>query len=273
MNTVVLPVRTMRLIGVKLLIVTNAAGGLNPDYNVGDVMVIQDHFGMPCIAGIGPLTGHNDDKLGPRFVSTSDAFDDKLQDIVMKIANENQFSKSIRTNGTYCFVSGPAYESKAECRFLRFIGGDSVGMSTVPEILAAKHCGMKILGLSLITNKVVFSKDDNLVPASHAEVLQAVEESGKRVELIVKSFVLHKDLKDYLMQLRSFKYISSSVAAGSGTILTTSSDGDDTNIKTRVVNSVSSHGDMKLIITATLSAIIGASIATLIVMRVHHSRH
>lgn len=202
MSTVALPVWTMRLLGVKLLIVTNAAGGLNKDYLVGDVMVIQDHFGLPTISGVHPLIGPNDDKMGARFVATSDAFDEYLQDIVLTIGDKLGYSKYMRPNGTYCFVSGPTYESKAESRFLRSIGGDSVGMSTIPEVLAAKHCGMKILGLSLITNKVVVSKDE-IVHASHAEVLAAVEQSGKKVECIVKEFVLHPDVKKFLSTLQA----------------------------------------------------------------------
>ncbi len=200
MATVALPVRVMRLLGVKLLIVTNAAGGLNPNYKVGDLMIIQDHFGFPCMAGNGPLIGPNDDKIGSRFTSTSDAFDEVLQDIVLKVASDLGYLDSIRPDGTYCFVSGPGYESKAESRFLRSIGGDSVGMSTIPEVLAAKHCGMKILGLSLITNKVVVNKDDS-VPASHAEVLAAVEKSGKKVEAIVGAFARQPELKLYLANL------------------------------------------------------------------------
>ena len=276
MNTVVLPVRAMRLLGVKLLIVTNAAGGLNRDYKVGDIMVIRDHFGVPCIAGNSPLVGHNDDKLGPRFPSTSDAFDEKLQDIVMKVSKENNISPYIRTGGTYCFVSGPAYESKAECRFLRLVGGDSVGMSTVPEILAAKHCGMKILGLSFITNKVVFSEDDALPAASHAEVLQAVIDSGKRIELLVKMFVLDKDLKDYLMKLPSLPYTFSTTTTTTDqkhTIINyNNKEFNDSNIKTNNSSQVVPLTPLTLVATASVSAIIGASVATFILLNYHLHR-
>mmetsp|Transcript_7719 Transcript_7719/g.7812 ORF Transcript_7719/g.7812 Transcript_7719/m.7812 type:complete len:286 (+) Transcript_7719:99-956(+) len=180
METVVLPVRVMRLLGVKLLIVTNAAGGLNPGFNVGDVIVIQDHFGMPGIAGNTPLRGINDEKLGPRFPAVSDAYPAELQRILVNCGKELGLQDIIREDGCYCFVSGPAYESRAESRFLRSIGGDSVGMSTVPEVIAAKHCGMAVLGLSLVTNKVVMDKSttSTTLHASHAEVLQNVEASG-----------------------------------------------------------------------------------------------
>jgi hypothetical protein len=155
------------------------------------------------------LVGLNDDKLGPRFPSVSDAFDSNLQDIVLQISSELGFSDSIRPNGTYCCVSGPGYESKAESRFLLSLGGDSVGMSTVPEVLAAKHCGMKILGLSLITNKVVMKADKNAIPASHTEVLEAVEKSGKKVEQIVKAFAMRNEVKEYMSKLPEFTYIPS----------------------------------------------------------------
>jgi len=227
METVVLPVRVMRLLGVKLLLVTNAAGGLNPDFNVGDIMVIQDHFGLPLLAGNTPIRGHNNDALGPRFPAMSDAYDEELQSIVLKAAGELGLGDRVRPNGTYCFVSGPAYESKAECRFLRSIGGDSVGMSTVPEVVAAKHCGMKVLGLSLITNKVVVdnTKGAKTVHASHAEVLAAVEASGRYVESIVKAIVTKNIIGQYLSKLApvDYKYTecTATTAAGSCCPVTT----------------------------------------------------
>lgn len=205
MEKVVLPVRVMRLMGVKLLIVTNAAGGLNPGYNVGDIMIIQDHFGFPTVAGNTPLRGHNDDALGPRFPAMSDAYDERLQTMVVNASKKLNLDYKVRTDGCYCFVSGPAYESRAECRFLRSIGGDSVGMSTVPEIMVGKHTGMKVLGLSLITNKVVFEKGESN-HASHAEVLEAVEASGRHVEAIVKEIARKEILGEYLAEIPKFEY-------------------------------------------------------------------
>lgn len=147
MDRVALPVRVMRLLGVKLLVVTNAAGGLNPSYRVGDIAIISDHFGLPCLAGNTPLRGPNDDLLGQRFPAMSDAYHPVLHDIVLSCAVDLNLTDIVRTKATYCYVSGPAYESKAESRFLRIIGGDAVGMSTVPEVIAAKHCGMSVLQL------------------------------------------------------------------------------------------------------------------------------
>jgi len=206
MEQVVLPVRVMRLMGVKMLIVTNAAGGLNPDYNVGDIMVIQDHFGTPCIAGNHPLRGPNDDALGPRFIAMSDCYDAELQSMLLDGAQKLGLSKKVRANGTYCFVSGPCYETKVESRFLRSIGGDSVGMSTVPEVIAAKHCGMKILGLSLVTNKVVLVDSKDAVHATHAEVLAAANEAGEHVENLVKYVISKKVIGAFLKSLPDFHY-------------------------------------------------------------------
>ena len=163
MATVALPVRVFRLLGVQLLMVTNASGGLNPKYNVGDMSIIQDHFGLPILAGNNPLIGLNDDSLGPRFPAVSDTYDPILQAKILECAKDLKIDNCIHKDATYCFVTGPSYESRAECKFLRSIGGDMVGMSTIPEIIAAKHVGMKIVGLSLITNAVVVENSKDVV--------------------------------------------------------------------------------------------------------------
>jgi purine-nucleoside phosphorylase len=214
MTNVVMPVRCMRLMGVKMLLVTNAAGGLNPSYNVGDIGIIQDHFGLPIVTGQNPLVGLNDDGLGPRFPAMSDTYDQHLQSVTVSTAKSLGFDKFVHQDCTYCFVTGPAYESRAECRFLRSVGGDMVGMSTIPEIVAAKHVGMKVLGLSLITNKVVIEKTADTVHASHEEVLQAVQSSGLRVEAIVKKLISKETIGDYLENISSVKYVPAKPAAG-----------------------------------------------------------
>jgi purine-nucleoside phosphorylase len=142
MKTVVLPVNVMRCLCVKVVVLTNAAGGLNPDYNVGDVVCVSDHFAIPQLAGKNSLVGPNDDELGPRFPATSNAYNDELRAAALKAAKELNLN-FVKPHGTYCFVSGPMYESKAECRFLRMLGGDTVGMSTVPEAVTAQHCNMQ----------------------------------------------------------------------------------------------------------------------------------
>jgi hypothetical protein len=135
----------------------------------------------------------------------SDAYDEQLQQMVLTAAQKLKLDYKVRPDGTYCFVSGPCYETKTECKFLRSIGGDSVGMSTVPEVIAAKHCGMKILGLSLITNKVVVSKEQT-VHASHAEVLEAVAASGKHVQAIVEHIINKQVIGPYLAKLPAPSY-------------------------------------------------------------------
>ena len=228
MEKVVFPVRVGKCLGVKLLLVTNAAGGLNPDHNVGDIIIIQDHIGFPTLTGQHPCTGINDSTIGPRFFPTSDAYDPALQEIVINAITSTpslySLKKHIRPDGTYCFVSGPSYESKAEARFLRMLGGDVVGMSSIPEVLAARHCGMKILGLSLVTNKVLMDdkpkKQTNLensvedkhsmgneskvVHATHEEVLGAVQDSGRRVESVVKAVVQEDRLRSILNSVPTF---------------------------------------------------------------------
>lgn len=207
MNTTALPARIMRCLGVKLLIVTNAAGGINKTYNVGDVVSVMDYLAIPMLAGKNPLVGPNDDELGPRFPPTSNAFDEKLQEILVKASTSLGMNDFIRENGTYCFVSGPMYESKAECRFLRNLGGDCVGMSTVPEIVAAHHSGMKVICLSLVTNKVIVDGTEG-PPASHEEVLEAVELRSKQLQDLVKTFVQILDESKYLQELPKLKEIS-----------------------------------------------------------------
>jgi len=131
MDTVVLPTRVMRCPGVKLQLVPNAAGGLHPNYQVGDIVCIMDHISIPLLAGSkNPLIGPNDDELGPRFPPTSNAYDPILQQVVVQASKNCGLQDVLHTEGTYCFVSGPNYESKKECQFLRMIGGDAVGMST-----------------------------------------------------------------------------------------------------------------------------------------------
>lgn len=189
MHVTALPARVMRCLGVKLMIVTNAAGGLNSSYDVGDIVSVMDYFAIPMLAGKNPLIGHNDDELGPRFPPTSNAFDENLQAIVLEAASRLNMEGFVRKNGTYCFVSGPMYESKAECRFLKQSGGDCVGMSTVPEIVAAHHSGMKVICLSLVTNKVVISGDEG-PPASHQEVLDAVNLRSQQIQGLVKEIAV-----------------------------------------------------------------------------------
>jgi purine-nucleoside phosphorylase len=140
------PVRVMNQLGIELLIVSNAAGGLNPAYVAGDVMVIDDHINL---LNRNPLVGVNDDNLGPRFPDMAAPYDRRLSDQALAIARRADFACH---RGVYIAMLGPTYETRAEIRMLRYIGGDAVGMSTVPEAIVATHAGLRVLGLSTITN-------------------------------------------------------------------------------------------------------------------------
>jgi purine-nucleoside phosphorylase len=140
------PVRVMKALGIELLIVSNAAGGLNPLYAAGDIMVIDDHINL---INRNPLVGVNDDNLGPRFPDMSSPYDRRLGELVLAIARHEDF---VCHRGVYIAMLGPTYETRAEIRMLRYLGGDAVGMSTVPEAIVAAHAGLRVLGLSTITN-------------------------------------------------------------------------------------------------------------------------
>lgn len=183
-----LPIRVMYLLGIKYLIVTNAAGGLNPEYNVGDLMIMGDHLNFPGLAGKHPLVGPNDTRFGPRFLPLSNCYNEDLQKIAYDVAVKQNLTSKIRQNGVYCFVSGPTYETPTESKLLQLVGGDAVGMSTVPEVIVAHHCGVKVLGFSLITNKAIMPGQHG-VAASHEEVLEAVQATQNDIEAYVREVI------------------------------------------------------------------------------------
>lgn len=191
---VTFPIRVFHLIGVETLIVTNAAGGLNQDYKVGDIMVIMDHINMPGFAGQNPLIGPNEDRFGPRFPAMSDAYDKGLRKMALAVGQELGFSEKMR-EGVYCSLGGPNFETIAECRFLNSLGADAVGMSTVPEVIVARHCGLKVLGMSLITNKAVMDYNSEAT-ANHEEVLQAGKDSARFLEKLVTLLLKRVELNN-----------------------------------------------------------------------------
>ncbi|GBG25592.1 S-methyl-5'-thioadenosine phosphorylase [Hondaea fermentalgiana] len=202
MRTVTLPVKLMRHIGVEFLIVTNAAGGVNRNFKVGDLMIISDHIGFPLLAGKHPLVGLNDDTFGgARFPPMSDAYDVTLRQLIWETAKDMGMESFMQRFGTYVMVSGPTYETGAESQMVLNMGGDSVGMSTVPEVVVARHCGIRVLGLSLITNSVRLPGDEGPV-ASHEEVLDTVNMRGEQIQQLVRS-VLSKLDKDSLSKIES----------------------------------------------------------------------
>ncbi|MFI5273727.1 MAG: purine-nucleoside phosphorylase [Ktedonobacterales bacterium] len=183
---VVLPVRALRLLGAKTLIATNAAGGLNPTYTAGDLMLVTDHIGLPMMAGFNPLRGPNDEALGPRFPAMTDAYDPALR----VLAYESAVALGIPLReGVYVMVAGPNYESPAELRLLRGFGADAVGMSTVPEVLAARHAGMRVLALSCVTNIALPPEGTAPPEPSHAEVVAVAERAGAELTRLVERVV------------------------------------------------------------------------------------
>jgi len=167
MQQVTFPVRVMKLLGVEVIVLTNAAGALNPDFRPGDLMLISDHINIPGMAGHNPLRGPNDDSFGPRFPDMSHAYDPKLRKLALEEAERQGLPVH---QGVYVSVAGPSFETPAEVRFLRIIGGDAVGMSTAPETIVAVHSGMKVLGISGISNA---APDSSAKETTHEEVLEA----------------------------------------------------------------------------------------------------
>ena len=170
------PVRVMRALGAELLVVSNACGGMNPQYGLGDIMVIDDHINL--LSG-NPLIGVNDDRLGPRFPDMSAPYDRDLIDAALAIARREDFAAH---KGVYAAVTGPNLETRAEYRMLRTIGADVVGMSTVPEVIVAVHAGMRALGLSIITDMCL---PDALKAADINEILATAAEAEPKLRAIV----------------------------------------------------------------------------------------
>jgi purine-nucleoside phosphorylase len=174
------PVRVMIALGIDLLIVSNAAGGLNPNFACGDIMVIDDHINL---LNRNPLVGVNDDNLGPRFPDMGAPYDRRLGDLSLAIARRNDF---VCHRGVYVAMLGPTYETRAEIRMLRYIGGDAAGMSTVPEAIVAVHAGVRVLGLSTITN--ICSPDKQVTTSGH-EVVATAEMARHKLQAIVTGVI------------------------------------------------------------------------------------
>jgi purine-nucleoside phosphorylase len=174
---VTFPIRVMKELGCHYLVVSNAAGGLNPLHRKGDLVVIEDHINL---MGVNPLVGPNDERLGTRFPDLIEPYDRGLQKIALQAALE---ANIVAHRGVYVAVVGPNLETRAEYRFLRGIGADVVGMSTVPEVLVAVHAGLKVLGFSIITDMCL---PDALVPVSHEEIIAVAQEAEIKLRTIVR---------------------------------------------------------------------------------------
>jgi purine-nucleoside phosphorylase len=180
MGQVVLPVRVLQRLGIETLIVTNAAGAVNPEFTPGDLMLIVDQINLIGMAGLNPLRGPNIDELGTRFPDMGRAYDPGLIELVRKVAAEEDLKLN---EGVYICLAGPSFETPADLRFLRIIGADAVGMSTVPEVITARHGGTRVLGISGISNKANL---DGKTITSHQEVLEAGDKLAPKLTTLIR---------------------------------------------------------------------------------------
>ena len=177
LKMITLPVRVMKALGAELLVVSNACGGMNPNYRCGDIMIIEDHINL---MGDNPLIGINDDRLGPRFPDMCEPYQQSLVDRALAIARKEDI---VAHKGVFVAVAGPNLETRAEYRFLRTIGADVVGMSTVPEVIVAVHCGLRVVGFSIITDMCL---PDALKPANVEEIIAVANGAEPHLTTLVK---------------------------------------------------------------------------------------
>jgi purine-nucleoside phosphorylase len=180
LQQVVFPVRVMKFIGIKKLFISNASGGVNPAFRVGDLMIIRDHINL--FPG-NPLIGKNMEELGPRFPDMSEAYEHSLIEKAKGIAGKLLIP--VQT-GVYCGLSGPTFETPAEYRYIRHIGADAVGMSTVPEVIAARHMGLPCFGISVITDMGV---EGQIVKVTHEEVQEVAQQAEKKMTVLMKELI------------------------------------------------------------------------------------
>lgn len=182
MDRVTLPIRVMAALGITTLIVTNASGGLNPAFEPGDLMIIRDHLNFPGMAGNNPLRGPNNEELGPRFPDMTMPYDLDLRSLAHQVGSEAGINLR---EGVYAYVGGPSFETPAELRFLQFAGGDAVGMSTAPEVIVARHAGLRVLGISTIANMALPDPPPGLT-LNHEEVLEMGQRAVPRLITVVR---------------------------------------------------------------------------------------
>jgi purine-nucleoside phosphorylase len=182
---VTFPIRVMHLLGIDTLILTNAAGGLNTSFKAGDIMVIKDHINLVGLIGHNPLRGPNDESIGPRFPGMVHTYDRELRQLAHRVADENGI---LLHEGVYTCISGPSFETPAEIRMLRMIGGDTVGMSTSHEVIVARHAGLRVLAFSSVTN-VAIDNVDVRAETNHEEVLEAGKTIVPKLTTLLKGIL------------------------------------------------------------------------------------
>lgn len=179
MNEIIFPVRILKYLGIKLLIVSNAGGGINPEFSVGDIMFITDHINLIP----NPLIGKNDKKLGPRFTDMNGAYDKKIISKAIKIARLHNIKYQ---TGVYAGITGPTFETPSEYKYLKIIGADAVGMSTTPEVIAARHMNLPCFAISVISN---IASEDKPIEVSHKEVIDTTSVVEPEMTLIIKELI------------------------------------------------------------------------------------
>lgn len=182
MKQVTFPVRVMKFLGVSKLIVSNASGGVNPSYKVGSIVILKDHINM---MPEHPLRGKNDERFGPRFVNMSEPFSRKM---ILKVKDLAQQHAIEVHDGVYLGLQGPTFETLSEYRMVKTIGADCVGMSTVPEVIVARHMDLETFGISVITD---MGDEESIDTITHAEVLEAAKEAEPQVRILIKELILH----------------------------------------------------------------------------------
>ncbi len=185
MGEVTFPIRVMKELGIHSVLLTNAAGGVNRRFQVGDLMLLEDHINLPGMTGANPLMGRNDEALGLRFPGMSQTYDRRLWQRALQVAQEHDIPLH---SGVYFGLSGPFFETPAEIRMIRALGGDAVGMSTVNEVLVARHAGLRVMACSGITNRTIDTVDTEL-ETNHEEVLEAGEVIVPRLTTILKGLL------------------------------------------------------------------------------------
>lgn len=196
-------IRMMKLFGIDTIIITNAAGGINESFKVGDIMILEDHLNVFGLAGVNPLRGPNDSRFGPRFPAMNGCYDDQWIELGLKVASEMENGPNV-TMGVYTAVGGPNYETPAEIRMLKKLGADAVGMSTIPEAIVAQHCGMRVFAFSVITNKSNSltrqerkEKKASVVPPSEEEVAEVAEKNTKLIQNFARKLIVEMKNTSY----------------------------------------------------------------------------
>jgi len=180
------PVRVLRCLGIQCMVVTGESGSLNTGYKAGDIMVIKDHVNLPGFSGNNPLKGHNDERFGARFPPMNKSYDKRLRELVLDIAED--LDMRFVQEGVFAMIGGPCFETPSEARLLKQLGADAVGMSIAPEVIIAVHCGMRVLGLAFVSNRVVLDNDVE-AEVSEEHIRKMTQKRAEQMEILFNEFI------------------------------------------------------------------------------------